>query len=133
MKSTWNHFFYLQILHIFRVQKLQEKPLFLVGDLNINSLDYFRNTYVCDIFNFVFQNDIFPVINRRTIATNLSDHIDHILANTTIDSHIQSGVFSLIKTNLERTNIKKNIIKGDKNNNSMKYFKSIFKNNDWDL
>lgn len=94
-------------------------------------MDYFRNTYVCDIFNFVFQNDIFPVINRRTIATNLSaTTIDHILANTTIDSHIQSGVFSLIKTNLERTNIKKNIIKGDKNNNSMKYFKSIFKNND---
>ena len=94
-------------------------------------MDYSRIPYVCDIFNFVFQNDIFPVINRRTIATNLSaTTIDHILANTTIDSHIQSGVFSLIKTNLERTNIKKNIIKGDKNNNSMKYFKSIFKNND---
>ena len=105
-------------------------------------MDYSRIPYVCDIFNFVFQNDIFPVINRRTIATNLSaTTIDHILANTTIDSHIQSGVrktdisdhfavFSLIKTNPERINIKKTIIKGDKNKDSMKYFKSTFKNND---
>ena len=46
--------------------KFQEKPLFLVGDLNINSLDYSRNTHVCNFFNFVFQNGIFPVINRPT-------------------------------------------------------------------
>ena len=48
--------------------------------------------------------------------------IGHILANTIIDSHIQSGiiktdisdrfaVFSLIETNLKQTNIKKTIIK----------------------
>ena len=52
--------------------------------------------------------------------------IGHILTNTLIDSHIQSGitktgtddhfaVFSLPKTNLEQTNIKKTIIKRDIN------------------
>ena len=36
--------------------KFREKPVFLVGDLNINSLDYSRNTHVRDVFNFIFQN-----------------------------------------------------------------------------
>ena len=120
--------------HIIK-NKFQEKPLFLVGDLNINSLDYSRNTHVRDFFNFLFQNDIFPVINRPTRVTKSSATIiDHILTNTLIDSHIQSSiiksdisdhfaVFSLLKTNLEQTNIKKTIIKRDINEDSTKYFK----------
>ena len=43
--------------------KGQEKQIFLAGDFNINSLDYSRNTIVCDFFNLAFQNSIFPVIN----------------------------------------------------------------------
>ena len=71
-------------------------------------------------FNFVFQNGIFPVINRPTRMTKSSvTVIDNILTNTLIDSHIQSGiiktdhfgVFSLIKTNFEQIYIKKTIIK----------------------
>ena len=130
--------------HIIK-NKFQEKPFFLVGDLNINSLDYSRNTHVRDFFNFVFQNGIFPVINRPTRVTKSSATvIDHILTNTIIDSHIQSGiiktdisdhfaVFSLIKTNFKQTNIKKTIIKRDINEDSMKYFKAIFNSIDWDL
>ena len=83
--------------HIIK-NKFQEKPLFLVGDLNINSLDYSRNTHVRDFFNFLFQNDIFPVINRPTRVTKSSAAIiDNILTNTLIDSHIQSGI---IKTDI---------------------------------
>ena len=70
--------------------------------------------------------------------------IDHILINTLIDSHIQIGiiktdisdhfaVFSLLKTNFEQTNIKKTIIKRGINEDSMKYFKTIFNSTDWDL
>ena len=126
--------------------KFQGKPLFLVGDLNINTLDYFKNSpIVRDFFNFVFQNGIFPVNKRPTRVTKSSATvIDHILTNTIIDSHIQSGIiktdindhfaiFSLIKTNLEQTNIKKTIIKRDINEDSMKYFKIIFNSTDWDL
>ena len=125
--------------------KFQEKPLFIVGDLNINSLDYSRNIHVHDFFNFDFQNSIFPVINRPTKVTKSSATlIDHILTKTVIDTHTQSGiiktdtsdhfaVLSLNKTNLEQTNIKKTIIKRDINEDSMKYFKTIINSNDWDL
>ena len=66
--------------------KFQEKPLFLVSDLNINSLAYSRNTHVRDFFNFVFQNGIFPVINKATrLNKSKATIIDHILTNTIID------------------------------------------------
>ena len=119
--------------HIIK-NKFQEKPLFLVGDLNINFSDYSRYIHVRNFFNFVFQNGIFPVINRPTRMTKSSVMvIDNILTNTLIDSYIQSGiiktdisdhfaVFSLLKTDLEQTNIKKTIIKRDINEDSMEYF-----------
>ena len=103
--------------------KFQEKPLFLVRDLNINSLDYSRNTHVRGFFNFVFQNGIFSVINRPTRVTKSSTTIiDHILTNTLIDSQIQSSiiktdisdhfaVFSLLKTNLELKILKRSLLK----------------------
>ena len=70
------------------------------------------------------------MINRPTRVTkSRATGIDHILTNTITDSHIQSGiiktdlsghfaVFSVIKTNLEQRNIKKTIIKRDKNEDS---------------
>ena len=111
----------------------------------MNSLDCSRNKHVRGIFTFVFQNNIFPVISRPTRVTKSSETvIDHILTKTIVDSHIQNGtiktyasdhfaVFSLIKTNLEQTDIKKTIIKRDKNNESMKYFKTIFNRTDLEL
>ena len=99
--------------------KNHEKPLFLVGDLNINYLDYSINTNVRDLFNLIFQNGIFPLINRATRVTKSSAAIiDHVLTNTIIDSEIQSGiiktdisdhfaVFAFMKTNLVQPNIKK--------------------------
>ena len=52
------------------------------------------------------------------IKTDISDHF---------------AIFSLLKTNLELTNIKKTIIKRDINQGSMRYFKTIFSSTDWDL
>ena len=68
--------------HIIK-NKFQEKPLYLVNDLNINFLDYSRNTHVRDFFNFVFENGKSSVINRPTRVTKSSATIiDHILTNT---------------------------------------------------
>ena len=73
--------------------KHQEKPLFLVRDLNINSLDYSINTNVHDFFNLIFQTGIFPLINRPTrVTTSSAAIIDDVLTNTTIDSEVQSCI-----------------------------------------
>ena len=95
------------------------------------------NTNVCDFFNLIFQNGIFPLINRPTRVTKSSATIiDHVLTNTIIDSEVQSGiikidisdhfaVFALMKTSLVQPNIKKTFIKQDINQNVIEYFKSI--------
>ena len=125
--------------------KNQEKPLFLVGDLNMNSLDYSINTIVRDFFNLIFQNGIFPLINRPTRVTKSSATIiDHVLTNTIIDSEVQSGiiktdisdhfaVFALMRTSLVQPYLKKTSIKRDVNEDSIKYFNSILNSVDWDL
>ena len=53
------------------------------------------------------------------------------MIKTDISNHF--AVFSLIKTNLEQTNIKKIINKRQINEDSIKYFKTIFNSTDWDL
>ena len=98
--------------------KNHEKPLFLVGDLNINSLDYWKNPNVRVFINLISQNDVFPLVNRPTRVTKISvTIIDHVLPHTIIDSKVQSGiitdisnhlvVFAMIKTSLVQSNIKK--------------------------
>ena len=82
------------------------------------------------------------MINRPIRVTKSSATvIGHILANTIMNSHSQGriikadisdhfDVFSLIKTNLEQTNIRKTIIKRDINEDSVKYFRTIFNSTD---
>ena len=78
----------------------------------MNSLDYSINTNIRDFFNLIFQNGVFPLLNRPTRVTKSSAAIiDHVLTNTIIDSKVQSGitktdisdhfaVFALMKTSL---------------------------------
>ena len=96
--------------------KNHETHLFLVWDLNINSLDYSINTTVCNFF-LVFQNGFFSLINRPIgITKSSATIIDHMLTNTIIDSEGQSciiktdisdhfAVFALMKTSLILSNI----------------------------
>ena len=86
----------------------------LIGDLNLNSLDYATNNHVQNFFNLAFENGVFPVINRPTRITKTSETaIDHILTNTILEFEVHSGIikndisdhfdiFCVLKTDLER-------------------------------
>ena len=50
-------------------KKTSGKNVFIVGDLNINSLDYESNEPVKNLFNLVFQNGFLPLIQRATRVT----------------------------------------------------------------
>ena len=103
--------------------KGQKKQVFLAGDFNINSLNYSWNTIVHDFLNLAFHNSIFPVINRPTRVTKTcATIIEHILANSIIDSPLHSGIIKtdisdhfavlcLLKTNFEQSNIRNIIVK----------------------
>ena len=126
------------------IYKNHETHLFLVWDLNINSLDYSINTTVCNFF-LAFQNGFFSLINRPTgITKSSATIIDHMLTNTIIDSEGQSciiktdisdhfAVFALMKTSLILSNIKKTFIKRDIKVVSIQYIKSILNSVDCNL
>ena len=78
--------------------KCHNKKMFIVGDFNINSLDYTKNTVVKNFINLMFQNGTIPVINKPTRVTNKSTTcIDHIYINSFYNQDISSGI---IKTDI---------------------------------
>ena len=112
---------------------------------NINSLEYSIHKNVCDFFNLVFRNSPFTLINRPTKVTkSRAIIIGHVLTNTIRDSKVQGrmlktdinnhfAVFSLMKTSLIESNIKKTFKERDINEDSTKYFKSILNKVGWNL
>ena len=73
--------------------KQKQKPLVLIGDLNLTSLDYVTNNHVQNFFNLAFENGVFPVINRPTRITKTSETaIDHKLMNTILEFKVHSGI-----------------------------------------
>ena len=67
---------------IFDNIRRNNKDLYLVGDFNINVLDYENNVKVKNFVNFAFQNSLIPLINKpaRVTRTNATA-IDYILKN----------------------------------------------------
>ena len=77
---------------------VSEKQLFVIGDININSLDYEFNNIVKNIFNASFKNGMFTVITRPTrVTSHSSTVIAHILTNTILTKNIPSGI---VKTDI---------------------------------
>ena len=74
------------------------KPVYLVGDFNLNILDYEINKRVKNFFNLIFQYSLIPIINKPTRVTNKSiTAIDHIITNAYLSSKINAGI---IKTDI---------------------------------
>ena len=69
------------------------KAMYLVGDFNLNVLDYESNIKVKNFFNLLFQHSLISVINKPTRVTNKSaTAIDHIMTNSFLNSNILTGI-----------------------------------------
>ena len=67
------------------ISKCNQK-LFLIGDFNINILEYSTNTFVQKFFDSAFQKGIIPLINKptritRTTATAIDNILTKLLSN----------------------------------------------------
>ena len=121
-------------------QEISNKAAFLLGDFNLNALDYDTNEVVKNLFNLVFQNEFLPLIRKPTRITRTSaTAIDHILTykvlsygiiKTGISDHFP--VFTGFKTNetcsLEKT---KSVKRGISSEN-IDTFKFLLENIKWD-
>ena len=53
---------------------MSNKTIFLLGDFNLDALDYDTNEVVKNFFNLIFQNGFLPLIQRSTKITRTMPH-----------------------------------------------------------
>ena len=69
------------------------KLFYLVGDLNLNVLDYDVNEKVKKFLSLTFQHGLLPVINKPTGVTKTTiTAIDHINTNSVLSNDIKTGI-----------------------------------------
>ena len=125
-------------------QKISNKIAFLLGDFNLNALDYDNNEVVKNFFNLAFQSGFIPLIQRPTRVTRTSaTAIDHILTNGILENKIQSGIiktdisdhfpiFTVLTTNEACSLEKTKFIKRDISSENTATFKFLLENINWD-
>ena len=78
--------------------KATDKTDFLVGDLNLNLIDYQSNAKVRDYVNLIFQHSLVPIVNKPTrVAKNNATLIDYIITNSFMD---QENLAVILKTDI---------------------------------
>ena len=97
---------------------MSNKAVFLVGEFNLNALDYDANEVVKNFFNLVFQMNFYPLSKELREFRTSASVIDHILTTRDLENKIQSHIiktdisnhfpiFTVLKTNdtcsLEKT------------------------------
>ena len=122
------------------------KDLYLVGDFNINVLDYENNVKEKNVVNFAFQNSLIPLINKPTRITRTNaTALDHILTNAFLNKQIEMWIIKtetsdhfpmfLITNPITSSEIKNKrtlVYKRTINTSTKENFKSILARKTWD-
>ena len=110
--------------------KTTDKTCFLVGDLNLNLIDYQSNAKVRNFVNLIFQHSLVPIVNKPTRVTkNNARLIDYIITNSFTDQENLTGILKTdisdhfpifnistkhgLDSNYKKVTIKKRIINAD--------------------
>ena len=124
--------------------KKSSKPIYIVGEFNLNALDYECNSKVKNFFNLIFQQGLIPVINKPTRITKKSaTAIDHIMTKILVEANITTSImktdisdhfliFLISKT--QCINIypqKPSILKRHINTNSINDFNNLLHEENW--
>ena len=73
--------------------KTTDKTCFLVGDLNLNLIDYQSNAKVRNFVNLIFQHSLVPIVNKPTRVTkNNATLIDYIITNSFTEQENLTGI-----------------------------------------
>ena len=131
--------------NLLKKKNTNDKTVFILGDLNVNSLDYDNNESVKKIFNMIFQCGFLPLIQRATRVTRTTaTAIDHIITDAIFDKTKHSGIIKTqisdhfpIFTILEnckncKNNEKTKTTKRDFNEENIQNFYFLLENINWD-
>ena len=82
---------HLQLM--FHKCSLEKKKIFVLGDLNLNALNYEESGEIKNFYDELFQYGIIPLINKPTRVTSTSATlIDNILTNSFFDTSLKKGI-----------------------------------------
>ena len=71
---------------VFKKSAAEKKPYYLVGDLNINCLEYFENEKVSTFYNSLFEYGAITLINKPTrVAKKSASIIDNVITTNIFD------------------------------------------------
>ena len=125
--------------------KTTGKTCFLVGDLNLNLIDYQSNAKVRDFVNLIFQHSLVPIVNKPTrVRKSNATLIDYIITNSFMDQENLTGILKTdisdhfpiftisVKHRLDSSDKKVTIRKRIINADSIQEFRDILSEVDWE-
>ena len=134
-----NHF-----KNILSKREITNKELVLVGDFNINVLDFNESKMVQNFVNLMFRHGLIPTINKPTRVTrNTATAIDHIITNSVINAEFKTGIiktdisdhfpiFFIFKCVVDSTEAREEFIyKRNYSSNSIETFKQKLREVNW--
>ena len=78
---------------VFKKSAAEKKPYCLVGDLNINCLEYFENEKVSTFYNSLFEYGTIALINKPTrVAKTSATIIDNVITTNIFDESLKKGI-----------------------------------------
>ena len=79
--------------NLFAKNDTVNKHIVLVGDFNLNLLDFENKKKVQNFINLMFRYGMIPTINKpKRVTANTATAIDHIITNIIIDTDIKTGI-----------------------------------------
>ena len=78
---------------VFEKSATEKKLYYLVGDLNINCLEYFENEKVSTFYNSLFEYGAIALINKPTrVARKSATIIDNVITTNIFDEPLKKGI-----------------------------------------
>ena len=134
-----NHF-----KNILSKREITNKELVLVGDFNINVLDFNESKMVQNFVNLMFRHGLIPIVDEATRVTrNTVTAINHIITNSIINAEFKTGIiktdisnhfplFFIFKCAVDSTEARKKFIyKRNYSSNSTETFKQKLREVNW--
>ena len=96
--STYSQLESIMNLKFFALTKSNSKITYLVGDSNLNLLDYNASSKVKDLLNITFQNVLILIIKQANESVTNATLIDHILTKTIQND--DNGLTGILKSDI---------------------------------
>ena len=131
---------------VFKKSTAEKKPYYLIGDLNINCLEYFENEKVSTFYNSLFECGTIALINKPTqVAKKSATIIDNVITTNIFNESLKKGIiksdlsdhlpifFSISTSKLPQNSSPLKLKKRFFNESNLASFQNQISNINWDI